>query len=83
MALRERAAAGVLSAEANVRAIEKKRPKGDELAHRPVDAALADAGSPPLHGLGQLGVNGEALWWANEGIADPVQQLGRDRRERR
>ena len=82
MPLHERAAARVLPGEPDRHALLEQRAEREQLAHGPVDAALADHRGTPLHQLLQLGVQGEALGHVHERVADVLHVLGRDGRVR-
>ncbi len=57
-------------------ALHEQRPEGQQLAHRPVDAALADHGGAALEHLLQLGVDGEVLRQRDVRVADGLEHLG-------
>ena len=80
VALRERAALGVLAGQAHRRALGQQRRVGQRLGLRPVDAAVrADRRAPALELLDQLRVDGEALGNPQQLFVERLQALGRDR----
>ena len=80
VALRERAALGVLAGQADRRALGQQRRVGERLGLRPVDPAVgADRGPPALELLDQLRVDREALGDPQQLLVERLQALGRDR----
>ena len=80
VALHERAAAAVLAGEPDRGALLEQRAEGEQLGHRPVDAALVDHLGALVHELLELRVDREALGRAREGLADVDELAGRDAR---
>ena len=78
--LHERAAAAVLTSEADRRALLEEGAEGEQLGHRPVDAALVHHLGPTVHQLLELRVDGEALGRAREGLPDVDELTLRDTR---
>ena len=75
MALHERATAGVLACQAHVRALEQQRAERQQLAERPVDAAVAAHVEALVQQLLQLRVHREALGLVDERVADQLHDL--------
>src|SRR5439155_25318085 len=79
MALRERAALGVLAGEADRDAVDEQRGEGERLGLAPVDPALGERGTAPLELAVELRVDREAVRHAKELLVQRAEPLCRNR----
>ena len=80
MAVRERAALGVLAGEADRDPLDEQAREGERLGLAPVDPALVERAAPALELLRELRVDGEAVGHAQQLLVQLAQPLGGDGR---
>ena len=77
--LNEGTALNILTAHANVGALQQQRTEGEQLAHTPVHVTATTHLNALVHELLQLLVDGEALGSLTEGIGNALESLTGDR----